>query len=171
MSTQKTRPIDAFQRIMNSFKHFENKLDMLQEDVNYNGKTLSDLRTMVTNLSGGTVVSADGKSSDYRRYANKTTGIQFEDKIYLDTPNIKRTNSVPPKLNVKSFQSQKTKITPQTSPFQVRGNKLELGPKTNGPKHAQRHKKADAQRKTNTISPNQKMTEKKRVRPTKKVLP
>lgn len=164
MCTQKTRPIDAFQRIMTSFKHFENKLDKLQEDVNHHGKTLTELRTMVTNLSSGSMFSTDAKTSDYRRFANKMTAIQFEDKVFLDTPNAKRTNSVPPKLNVKSFHSQKSKIAAQTSPFHVRGKKMEISPKSM-PKHAQRHKKPDAQRKGQR--PNQKVMEKKRVRPAK----
>lgn len=165
MCAQKTRPIDAFQRIMTSFKHFENKLDKLQEDVNSHGKTLTELRGMVTILSKGTILSVDSGNENNRRPPTKTSAMQSEDKaINLEESKIKRRNSVQPltpALKVKSYQSQKSKLSPQTSPFQVHGNKLESGPKGISQKHVQRHRKADAQRKTNTLR-NQKMAEKKR---------
>lgn len=169
MSVQRSRPIDALQRIMTSFKHFEKKLDKLQDDVNLHGQTLSDLRAMVTNLSGGNIISADGKSDDNRRPLKKTTAIQYEDKPHFEEPiKTKRKNAVQPlptKLKAKSFQSQKgSKMSPLTSPFHVHVNNIETNPKVM--KHAQRHRKAEAPRKATTIRAH-KVLEKKRSKLTK----
>lgn len=163
MCTQKTRPVDAFQHITASFKQFESKLDKLQQDVDFHGKTLSELRTMVSNLSGGAILAAVGNTEESRITPNKSTPIQYEVRIKNNNNPI---SSAPPKLKVKSYQSQKSKakMSPQISPFQVHGNKMELGPKGTGQKHALRHRRADAQRKAMNTLRSQKLTEKKRVR-------
>lgn len=155
MSSQKTRPIDALHRIMATFKHFEKKLDKLQDDVNFHGQTLSDLRTMVTNLSGGTILGADGKFEDNRRPLKKNTAIQYEDKIYNEEPiKTKRKNAVQPlPTKVKaSFQSQKpSKVSPMESPTHVQTTVTKMESSQKALKHAQRHRKAEAFRKPNTI--------------------
>ncbi|PZC71100.1 hypothetical protein B5X24_HaOG214132 [Helicoverpa armigera] len=165
MATQKTRPIDALHRIMSSFKQFEKKLDKLQDDVNFHGQTLTDLRTMVTNLSGGNIAMTEGKSDDNRRPLKKTAAIQYEEKTNLDDPiKTKRRNAlqpIPTKLKVKSLQYQKPVVDSINSPYQGYMNKLEANAKSMAAKHALRHRKAEAPRKANTLR-NQKNMEKKR---------
>ncbi|CAH0590517.1 unnamed protein product [Chrysodeixis includens] len=152
MTSSRTRPIDALQRIMTSFKHFEKKLDKLQDDVNCHGQTLTDLRAMVTNLSGGTILGADNKFKDNRRPLNKNTAIQYEDKISSEEPikTMKKKAVQPSPTKVKtSYQSQKTKMSPMESPLQPTVTKLE--PSQKALRHAQRHKKAEAFRKPATV--------------------
>uniref|UniRef100_A0A2A4JE05 Uncharacterized protein n=1 Tax=Heliothis virescens TaxID=7102 RepID=A0A2A4JE05_HELVI len=170
MSTQKTRPIDALHRIMSSFKHFEKKLDKLQDDVNFHGQTLTDLRTMVKNLSGGNIAMVDTKSDDIRRPLKKTAAIQYEDKNNVDDPiKTKRKNAIQPiptKLKAKSLQNQKPKAEQISSPYQGYLDKLEANAKIKAAKHAIRHRKAEAPRKANTLR-NPKNLEKKRNKLTK----
>ncbi|XP_022816633.1 uncharacterized protein LOC111349636 [Spodoptera litura] len=172
MSFQRTRPIDALQRIMTSFKHFEKKLDKLQNDVKTHGQTLSDLRNMVTTLSAGTLASADGRSDDNWRSGRKTTAIQHEGKASVeDTTRSKRKNAIrplPSKLKAKNMTNQKIKAP--IPPIQVRvhnctdvNNKAVGGV---GSKHAQRQRKAEAPRKATTIR-SQKALENKRSKMTK----
>ncbi|XP_035435593.2 uncharacterized protein LOC118266298 [Spodoptera frugiperda] len=168
MSFQRTRPIDALQRIMTSFKHFEKKLDKLQNDVKTHGQTLSDLRNMVTTLSAGTLASADGKTDDNWRPGRKTTAIQHDEKPSVDTiTKSRRKNAIQPlpnKLKAKNMANQKTK-TPVISPIKVRvHNCTDVNTKDVGcvgSKHTERLRKVEAPRKA-TIIRSQKAIENKR---------
>ncbi|CAG4986813.1 unnamed protein product [Colias eurytheme] len=175
MSLQRTRPIDTLQRIMSSFKHFEKKLDKLQDDVNFHGHTLTELRVMVANLSGG-MLNSDLKHQDNikRSPVKQTTAIQPDDQF--NTENMpfktKRKSLIQPltgtKMQAKSFSGQKYggKTSKEVHPFV---NKLPSNPKTGlGSKRSGRHRKGEAPRKATTLR-SQKEIVKKRSKVTKNI--
>ncbi|XP_072942897.1 uncharacterized protein [Epargyreus clarus] len=144
MSLQRTRPIDTLQRIMSSFKHFEKKLDKLQEDVDYHGHTLSELRVMVANLSAGTMMTPDTHIESMKRSVNNTA-IQYDERFHIEEPpKTKRKSALQPfpsKIKAKSLQSQKYGVKRTTdAPYRI--NKLPSSPKSTG-KHFARHRKVE----------------------------
>ncbi|CAK1550800.1 unnamed protein product [Leptosia nina] len=164
MSLQRSRPMDTLQRIMSSFKHFEKKLDKLQDDVNFHGHTLTELRVMVANLSGG-ILNAETKQENTKHSANKTTAVQPDDPINSNgVMNTKRKNTIQPfisKIQTKSYQGSKyvSKNNAKEVPFI---NKLPSSPKTGmGGKRASRQRKGEAPRKATTLR-SQKEVAKKR---------
>lgn len=71
---------------MTSLKQFERKLDKLQDDVDYHGKTLNELRSLVSNLSAGTLVNPDVKLDDNPKCSRtgkspKTNTVQQYDEV------------------------------------------------------------------------------------------
>ncbi|XP_061721168.1 uncharacterized protein LOC133527964 [Cydia pomonella] len=52
MQRNNVMSLDAMQKIINSFRQVERKIDRLQDDFLAQSKTLNDLRIMVGNLSG-----------------------------------------------------------------------------------------------------------------------
>ncbi|KOB65415.1 Type II secretion system F domain-containing protein [Operophtera brumata] len=78
MSLQKNRPpTSKLQRILNSFKQFERKLDKLQNDLSYHGQSLNTLRSLVVNLSARTVSNPDVQQEPVKRVL-KNTAVQSE---------------------------------------------------------------------------------------------
>ncbi|CAB3229112.1 unnamed protein product [Arctia plantaginis] len=150
--------LDAITRMMNSFKHFEKKLDKLQDDVNYQGQTLLDLRVMMMNLSAGHIGSPDAKSDEMKRPRNKAEGIEHEDKI-LHTATIENNRQVGPKsLPVSKIPSQKRRrLSALDKPAEALAQKIEPSQV-----HIQRHRKADAIRKGNAVRVHKKKSEKKK---------
>lgn len=147
MSLQRARPLDTLQRIVSSIKHFEKKIDKLQEDVNYHGHTLSELRVMVANLSAGTLMTPDTRVDSMKRSVNNTA-IQYDERFHIEEPlKTKRKNALQPfpsKIKVKSFQSQKYGVkATKEAPYRI--NKLPSSPKSTG-KHFARHRKVDTPR-------------------------
>ncbi|KAM3960341.1 uncharacterized protein ACR2FA_005642 [Aphomia sociella] len=144
----------TLQRIMTSFKHFEKKLDKLQDDVNYYGQTLSELRLMVASLSnaGDTKIAQDGKSDEAKRLIKKNTAIQYDDLPHMEEGvKVKRKAAIQPfpnKIKVKSFPGQKYELTSSLDPSFL--NKLPTNAKVLG-KHTLRPGKADAPRKATTL--------------------
>ncbi|XP_022130866.2 uncharacterized protein LOC111004240 [Pieris rapae] len=166
MSLQRSRPMDTLQRIVSSFKHFEKKLDKLQDDVNFQGHTLTELRVMVANLSGG-VLNGEGKPTENTKHsANKTTVIQPDiinsDKL-LKT---KRKNALQPfisKIQTKSYHGPKYgSKTSKDVPFI---NKLPSSPKTG--KRTSRQRKGDSPRKTTTLRGQKEIVNKRSKLPTR----
>ncbi|XP_028169088.1 uncharacterized protein LOC114359043 [Ostrinia furnacalis] len=166
MSLQKPRPLDTLNQVMTAFKQFEKKLDKLQDDVNYHGQTLTDLRIMVANLTAPADVrmTQDGKTEIPKRPSRKTTAIQYE----FDEPlKVKRKTAIQPlpsKIKAKSFQGPKygLRMSGIDAPFM---NKMPSSPKTT--KHSVRLSKADAPRKATTLRSQKAKVEKRRSKPKK----
>lgn len=170
MSLQKPRPLDTLQQVMTAFKQFEKKLDKLQDDVNYHGQTLTDLRIMVANISGPVDMrtSIEGKGEVHKRPSRKTTAIQYEDRGYDDQVKQKRKTAVQPlpsKVKAKSFTGPKYGMRMSMEPPFL--SKMPSSPKTT--KHAVRPRpsKADAPRKATTLRPQKNKVEKRRGKPKK----
>lgn len=92
MTTFQKSPSTAenIQIIISSLKQFERKLDKLQDDVDFHGKTLKALRSLVTGLSIGNLANPDVKPEDnnYSKrilnsknkvYKTNTTDIQYDE--------------------------------------------------------------------------------------------
>lgn len=150
--------LDAITRMMNSFKHFEKKLDKLQDDVNYQGQTLLDLRVMMMNLSAGHIGSPDAKSDEMKRPRNKTESMQHEDKIH-HTAVVENNGQMGPKsLLVSKIPSQRRRrLSALDKPTEASAKKLEPSQL-----HMQRHRKADATRKNIAVRLHKKKSEKKK---------
>lgn len=153
--------VDTVQRMMSSIKHFERKLDKLQDDMNSQSQTLSELRMMVLNLSAGNIASPDTRSEDVnRRPLKRTMAIQYDDKpvSLKDSGKLKRKSPNPPiAIQKKSLlQNQKGKrLYTLDNAFQTQLHKME-----SNQIHVQRHRKAEAVRKANKIKTQKKITEK-----------
>ncbi|XP_004933461.1 uncharacterized protein LOC114239265 [Bombyx mandarina] len=109
MALQRARHTDALQRIMISFKHFEKKLDKLQDDVNDHGKTLGDLKTMVSKLSQNTVIGPESKLDDWRVPFKTSASVQYEETKRDSCSVPKRKKNIQPlpiKSKAKSLQNQ-----------------------------------------------------------------
>ncbi|KAJ0174308.1 hypothetical protein K1T71_010454 [Dendrolimus kikuchii] len=159
MALQKPRSIDFMQRIMSSFKQFERKIDKLQDDVNYHGQTLTELRVMMNNFSSSTVQNPDTKFDSLRHPVVKTTAIQYDVNIHADEQNIKTKlknplRSLPNKTNAKTFSSQQSTLRTNNEGFHVTK-------RSSNPKACMRPRKAEAPRKATSLR-SQKALEKKR---------
>lgn len=160
MSLQRTRPVNALQHVMNSFKTFEKKIDKLQNDVDYHGETLNDLRSMVNNLSLNTVCNPDGKFDVTKPSIKKNTAIQYENKTHVGQPsyNCKRKNSIQPSpIKIKSKIVRAEKSENKSSFATTNANNIQGIPRKRSP----RPRKAEAPRKANILQ-NQTVIAKKR---------
>ncbi|XP_049877288.1 uncharacterized protein LOC126374641 [Pectinophora gossypiella] len=151
---QRIREFDSLQGFMSSFKQFERKLDKLQDDVNYHGNTLSELRTMVVNLA--VAVNAEQRTEEVKM-PKKAIGVQYEEH---KPRRLETLQPLPSKLKAKSLQDQKYGLQPSVAPAQKKGSMPVVG------KH-HRPRKAEAPRKATTLR-NQKTTDKKRIKPREK---
>lgn len=104
---QRARQIDSMQGFMASFRQFEKKLDKLQDDVNFHGHTLSELRGMVSNLSAA--IGAE-IHEDLKRMPRRTVATQYDERFHLEGSRQRRKNAIQPLINqlkAKSLQDQK----------------------------------------------------------------
>lgn len=62
---------DPLQRVLNSFKVFEKKLDKLQDDLNFHGHSLSEVRYMLAGITTEKMLHQGSKNS-----VQKSAGIQ-----------------------------------------------------------------------------------------------
>lgn len=163
MSLHKSRSGDPLQHILSSFRLFEKKLDKLQDDVSYHGQTLTDLRMMLANLSGGTLYNARG---DNTRVLNKTTAMDnphIEDYVKNKRKSAIRPLSPSSKVP-KTYQGQKYGIKPTKDP-EIVTKKMALAKSTAGAKRPPRQRKAEAPRKATTLRP--KKSSDKKTKPNK----
>ncbi|XP_073953253.1 uncharacterized protein [Choristoneura fumiferana] len=101
--------VEAMQRIVNSFKQFEKKIDKLQDDISFHGQALMEIRVILNNMTGGPV-GADTSPNDDAKVrqvsAKQTAGMQYEH--HLDLPRNKGKCAIqqtPKKINkTKSFE-------------------------------------------------------------------
>ncbi|XP_026763331.2 uncharacterized protein LOC113521874 [Galleria mellonella] len=154
----------TLQRIITTLKHFERKLDKLQDAVSYHGQTLSELRFMVTSLSNtGDKIFQNGKLEDYKYPMNKTTAMQYDERVHIEEPvKMKRKAAIQPlqsKTKAKIFPSEKYGFR-SSSLDESFLNKLPLNTNDLG-KHTGKLEKVDARRKA-TMLRTQKEIDKKR---------
>lgn len=166
MALQKPRPLETLQQVMTAFKQFEKKIDKLQDDVNYHGQTLTDLRIMVANLTAPADhrTNLEGKFDVPKRPSKKTTAIQYESDEPLKVKRKAAIQPLPSKIKAKSFQGPKFGVrSGLEAPF---ANKMPSSPKVT--KHSPRPSKADAPRKATTLrSQKANKVEKRRSKPKK----
>lgn len=160
MALKKPRSIDAVQRIMSSFKQFERKIDKLQDDVNYQGQTLIELRAILKKISTGTLQNPDPKIHNFKYPSFKTTAIQYDVKIYPDeyTNHTKRKNSIRPLPN----KIDTKKIENQYIPLRVSKDKeFKITKRSSNPKASKRSRKVEVPRKAISSLRSQKALEKR----------
>lgn len=90
--------MDALQRVMNTFKQFDRKLDKIQADVDTHSHTLTDLKSMILNLSACTIVSTDGKVDIGRNAVRRSMASQCDEskKAGGETRKTKRNSIIQP---------------------------------------------------------------------------
>lgn len=169
MSMQKPRPLDTLQQVMTAFKQFEKKLDKLQDDVNYHGQTLTDLRIMVANLSGPVDmrVNNEVKTEVPKRPSRKTTAIQYEDRAPEDPKHRRKTavQPFPSKIKAKSFIGPKYGMRMSMEPPFL--SKMPSSPRSTKLSVRPRPSKADSPRKATTLRSQKNKVEKRRGKPKK----
>ncbi|KAI5640159.1 hypothetical protein NE865_07416 [Phthorimaea operculella] len=143
---QRSRHTDSLQGFMSSFKQFEKKLDKLQSDVSFHGKTLSELRALVANLSGA------NKTEESKQSQKKTMSSQCE-----SLP-ARRPEAIRP-LKAKSFQGRNCCHVKPAQQF-LQPKKGSLPAVTT--KHHPRPNKAQAPRKATTLRPQKALEQKNR---------
>ncbi|KAJ2948698.1 hypothetical protein O0L34_g7953 [Tuta absoluta] len=148
---QRNRHNDSLQGFLNSFKQFEKKLDKLQSDVSFHGKTLDDLRALVAKLSLA------------NRQENPTTSQKRTISSQCETVPIRRAAMAVRPMKAKSLQGRYDK--PPLLPSYLQAKKGSLPAVTT--KNYPRPKKAQAPRKATTLR-QQKPLEQKRRNPTTK---
>lgn len=152
MSLPKSLPGDTLQHILSSFRLFEKKLDKLQDDVSYHGQTLTDLRVMLANLSGGTLYNAKG---DNAQVVNKKTAMDnphIEDYLKRKRKSVIQPLSPASKVVPGAHQGHKYGINP-TKDFAIITEKIAPPKFDVGPKRPTRQGKAEAPRKATTLRP------------------
>lgn len=139
----------TLQRVMSTFKHFERKLDILQNSVSYHGQTLNDLRFLMKNISGGLVTGGSTVYPDnpsMNRPVRMSAAIQYEPQIQHIGKKRKRPAQLPPKntpVRAKTFQSVGAKLF--SMPFEIPLNDSPIKITTkNRFKKAMRQDKAEA---------------------------
>ncbi|XP_050674674.1 uncharacterized protein LOC126972123 [Leptidea sinapis] len=147
MSMKKTRPMDTLQRIVSSFKHFEKKIDKLQDDVNFQGHTLTELRVIVANISSVLSDNTVGKQRDLRKTSNKTATVEELKNGDVPAKNKKKIalpQNTLPKGKSSTYEEEKFNRKPGFDATSLKVKKLPSSPKqSNLPiKRSQRYRKA-----------------------------
>lgn len=123
--------VEAMQRIVNSFKQFEKKIDKLQDDISYHGQALMEIRVILNNMTEGPMAVDAGTNDDAKvkqLSAKQTAGMQHERHLDLSRSKGKcATQSTLKKINkAKSFEPVLARKTLSPKKSVVPSNYLRL---------------------------------------------
>ncbi|CAG9795920.1 unnamed protein product [Diatraea saccharalis] len=152
------RPSELLQQVMSVFKGLDKKLDKLQDDVNSQNQTLTDLRIMVANLSGSFDSEVRKKPSRKATAVQRDVQTNIEETRKIKSKNI--TQSLPSKIKTKSMPVQKIGLK-MSEPNEKFVKKAQSSPAKVG-KLSTRLLKAEAPRKATTLRTQKNKIDKKR---------